>query len=645
MTLRSTLGSAALGFGLLLAGCGKEPVASDTTPPEISATFPENGASAVGVNTPVRAMASEELDSASITGVNFTLSGGASGTVTYVPSEHSVVFTPSAALAYATQYTATVEGLRDASGNTLAAPYSWSFTTAAAPDTEAPAVLSHTPVMDALNVPVAAAITATFSEPVTGVDETSFTLLEGTKPVPGTVTLLGNVATFTPTAPLACSHRYTATLGTEIADEAHNPLASTSWSFETQDVGSWSYVDSTTVNGLNRDPTQNVTRQQLTAFAGKLYATWIEANPNVAQVRVAVMTGTPAAPGWAFADGGGTSGLNKSPTRGADMPQLTSYGSKLYAIWTESNGTTMQTRVAVYGGDDANPSWTFVDGNGTNGINHAASKHTVDPQLTAVGTKLYATWAEQHPSTSIFQIRVAVMGGTEASPSWAFVDLNGLNGLNKDPTRHASRPHLVALGSKLYAVWEEVDATNQQQVRVSVFNGNDAAPSWTFVDGNGPQGINQAGAYDAQVTAYQSKLYATWSEVTASSVWQVRVAVYNGNDAAPAWTIVSGPGLNADLLHDADYPRLAVLGSKLYATWRQWTASANTRPRVAVYNGNDAVPAWSFVDGNVPEGISKDPTRDSEDPLLTVVGNALYAGWREFNGMAHQFRVAVGGPP
>ena len=41
--------------------------------------------------------------------------------------------TPVAALAYGTTYTVTVSGARDAAGNALAAAYSWSFTTAAAP--------------------------------------------------------------------------------------------------------------------------------------------------------------------------------------------------------------------------------------------------------------------------------------------------------------------------------------------------------------------------------------------------------------------------------------------------------------------------------------------------------------------------------
>ncbi len=51
---------------------------------------------------------------------------------------------------------------------------------------------------------------------------------------------------------------------------------------------------------------------------------------------------------------------------------------------------------------------------------------------------------------------------------------------------------------------------------------------WAFVDGNGANGINQDVTGGVrQLTAFNSKLYATWSERPAG-VYQIRVAVYNG---------------------------------------------------------------------------------------------------------------------
>ena len=46
---------------------------------------------------------------------------------------NTATFTPSAALAASTTYTATISGVKDTAGNTIAAPVTWSFTTAAGP--------------------------------------------------------------------------------------------------------------------------------------------------------------------------------------------------------------------------------------------------------------------------------------------------------------------------------------------------------------------------------------------------------------------------------------------------------------------------------------------------------------------------------
>jgi len=65
-------------------------------------------------------------------------------------------------------------------------------------------------------------------------DTSTFTLKLGTTPVPGTVSLDGTVAGFTPTQPLSAPSLYTATLSTGIRDLAGNALATTkTWQFTT----------------------------------------------------------------------------------------------------------------------------------------------------------------------------------------------------------------------------------------------------------------------------------------------------------------------------------------------------------------------------------------------------------------------------
>jgi predicted nucleic acid binding AN1-type Zn finger protein len=369
---------------------------------------------------------------------------------------------------------------------------------------------------------------------------------------------------------------------------------------------------------------------------------------------------------WAFVDGNGTSGINKNTTQNAVAPRLTVFGSKLYATWQENTNTpytnAFQIRVAVYNGNDSSPSWIFVDGNGTSGINKNTTQNAVAPQLTVFGSKLYAAWQEDAntPASHVTQIRVAVYNGNDSSPSWAFVDGNGPNGINKDTTQSAVAPQLTVFGGKLYATWQEntnTPYTNAFQIRMAVYNGNDSSPSWPFVAGNGMNGINKnttQSAITPQLTVFGNKLYATWEEDASTPAFhatQIRVAVYNGNDSSPSWTFVDGngtSGINKNTTQSAVAPQLTVFGSKLYATWLEGNnnlAVYATQIRVAVYNSNDSSPSWIFVDGNGPNGINKDTTQSAVAPQLTVFGSKLYATWQENTNTpytnASQIRVAV----
>ena len=101
-------------------------------------------------------------------------------------------------------------------------------------DTTPPTVSSTNPVTGATAVPVAADVTATFSEAVQSVSTTTFTLRAGTASVAGTVTLSGTTATFNPSAPLANATTYTATVTTGVMDLANNALAANhAWNFTT----------------------------------------------------------------------------------------------------------------------------------------------------------------------------------------------------------------------------------------------------------------------------------------------------------------------------------------------------------------------------------------------------------------------------
>jgi hypothetical protein len=223
----------------------------NSTAPTVIATVPIAGATAVATNTTVTATFSKAMDPSTITASGtFSLAasgaGGAAvpGTVVYAGT--IATFTPTSALTAVTEYTATIStAAKDLTGNALAAPFAWSFTTGAGPSTTAPTVTLTNPGDLSTGVALNTAVNATFSEamnPTTVVAPGTFTLAVsgvGGAAVAGAVTydVNSDVATFTPSANLAPNTNYTAMISNAATDVAGNPLAAgmvpNPWTFMT----------------------------------------------------------------------------------------------------------------------------------------------------------------------------------------------------------------------------------------------------------------------------------------------------------------------------------------------------------------------------------------------------------------------------
>ncbi len=207
-------------------------------PPTVISETPLSDAAGVCPNAVVTATFSVAMNSTTINGTTFTLTGPGTtpvaGAVTYDASSNTATFTPSGPLALSTLYTATITtGATDVYGITLASNFVWTFTTsseACAP----PTVISVTP---ANGVCPSTAVTATFSEAMLAstINTTTFTLTgPGGAAVAGAVTYAASTATFTPTNPLALSTLYTATITTGAENLNGNALASNFvWTFTT----------------------------------------------------------------------------------------------------------------------------------------------------------------------------------------------------------------------------------------------------------------------------------------------------------------------------------------------------------------------------------------------------------------------------
>lgn len=218
-----------------------------TATPVVTALSPAENANAVPVNSTVSITFSKYMQLSTFNNDTFTVqrrdtgekvSGSISGVSAEDGLAKTIVFTPATALAPGTTYLITVsKAVQDYTGRSPTADTSWSFTTAQAPDTDPPRVVSTSPVNGASGVSTTTAVTVTFSEPVQGVSESTFTLkytADGS-PVAASVSYdaATRTATLRPGAALAAGTGYTAYLSAAITDAAGNPLTVYSWSFTT----------------------------------------------------------------------------------------------------------------------------------------------------------------------------------------------------------------------------------------------------------------------------------------------------------------------------------------------------------------------------------------------------------------------------
>ena len=244
----------------------------------------------------------------------------------------------------------------------------------------------------------------------------------------------------------------------------------------------WSAVAPSLTTGLNRALVSDAFDPSLGVFNGKLYATWNEiAGSETAGFRhllyVSVYNGTNA---WEPADGNnptGLIGLNRDPIFNANSSRLVVFGGKLYLIWPEDYLNTdpppagapqgFKIRAAVYNnllGTQAK--WDFVDGGQPIGLNKTLGSTGTRPQAAVYGDKLYVSWQEGPASgPGASQIRVKAYNGS----TWAFVDGDGLSGINKVAANNATAPQLTVLGTKLYSTWSESNGATVpiNQIRVA----------------------------------------------------------------------------------------------------------------------------------------------------------------------------------
>ena len=474
---------------LMIAGCGGGGSSSGggggmtTSPPLVTATTPASAATGVAVNSTVTATFNEAMNAATITSSTFTLAaqggGAVSGTVTY--ASNVATFTPSSALAYSTQYTATITtGAQSSSGSAVSANDSWSFTTAAAPPPPAPTVTAVTPANSTTGVAITTALTATFSEAMNGATMTSatFTLAaQGGGAVSGAVTYANDVATFTPGSALAYNTQYNATITTGAQSAQGAALgANYTWSF-------------TTATAPPPPPAPTVT-----AVTPALGATGVAINsPVTAAFSEAMASSTITSATFTLtAQGGGAVAGTVSYSSGTstatfDPAANLAYGTTYTATITTGEQSSQATALA------ANYTWTFT----TVAVPTVAATTPANAATNVpVSQALTATFSQQMNSSTITAstFTLSVAGGAAVA---------GIVSYNAQTAIATFTPNAALTSGTQYTATITTGAQNQAGVGLA------ANYTWTFSTAAAPN----------QVTVDFGTTYQTIRGFGGSTAW------------------------------------------------------------------------------------------------------------------------------
>lgn len=217
-------------------------VSNVPVPPAVIAQTPAANAGNVPLNSTVTATFNESIQPATL---SFTVvdsaNNPASGNTSYNDASHTATFTPASPWKPLSNYTVTVAGAKDLSGNVMTAADVWSFSTADA--TPSPLqVIAKSPASNATGVLLGSVVTATFNEAIQP-STLSFVLRDDkTNPVPATVTYNASnlTATLTPTVTLLKGMTYNAIVS-GATDLAGNVMDHVSWLFTAQSPGTGPY--------------------------------------------------------------------------------------------------------------------------------------------------------------------------------------------------------------------------------------------------------------------------------------------------------------------------------------------------------------------------------------------------------------------
>jgi hypothetical protein len=238
MNIKNTITSIAFAILVVIAGCKKDTYKEiKGLCPKVLSTIPSNGSTSVPLNQVISILFNEEMDPATMNTNTITITGltEIAGTVSF--SGETATFTPNSPLTDNTTYTGVVKtSAKDNMGNALQENYIWTFSTGTV---IVPMVASTDPANNEIEVHLDKTITATFNMPMdsTTLNNSTFTINNGTTNITGAFSYSNNTISFNPTVDLTPKTIYTGTITTGAKNIAGVSIASNYiWKFTTDSI-------------------------------------------------------------------------------------------------------------------------------------------------------------------------------------------------------------------------------------------------------------------------------------------------------------------------------------------------------------------------------------------------------------------------
>lgn len=506
-----------------------------------------------------------------------------------------------------------------------------------AADTTPPTVAAMSPPSSASAVPATTAVTATFSEPMDAATLTTatFTLQAAGAAVPGTVSVNGNAATFTPSTPLVGGTLYSAAVSTGVKDAAGNPLAAAqSWSFTTVATAvqrTWSApVLLETADSSARSPAIAATLEDAPSIAAQATAVWVQSGSVYAN---------------RFRQGAweGAVQVESHSTGEVFEPQVAmgAFG-RAVMTWTYNNGNPGYSIWSnIYDG-------AFSMANARQVSSGAGNASDVHLSFDGSGDDVFTVWHEYDSSRQPAAYRIG-------QRRYLFVPCEFVVPCAWDPADFGWRD----------LSFVEIYASDASSPQVSAYGSGNAVAVWVqYGAGLRASTYTRAGGWAAAMrvnaassTTARSPVVAAAADGTAVAVW---IEFAAGRDALFA-SRLSSAGWSAPIAFDdsaagaADTPQVVMdaLGNATIV-WAQGNvyarrcpsgalsacstpvrietlSGASEHPHLANASGGDAVVVWKLTDASVQRRIYAthytaatslwDPT-----PTLVGIGTALNEG-------------------